>query len=112
MGAATENAEWFDGAARLVRNPARTDPRGTLTPFYFDRLPFSPRRCFTVTGVPSGTARGGHAHRTGMQLLVCLHGRIDVLMRYRGTETTVVLDAPDRGVVFGCGRVVPTDLPG
>lgn len=103
MGTVTEEAEWFDGAARLFQNPVRTDSRGALIPFYFDQLPFSPRRCFGVTGVPVATIRGGHAHRTAVQLLVCLQGRIEVLMHYRGEEVTIVLDAPDQGLLLQAG---------
>lgn len=96
-------SEFFDGQARLVACPGHADERGILTPFAFDQLPFVPRRAFVVTGTPAGCVRGGHAHRSGAQMLVCLHGRIDVLMRYRGQEATLALEPSSFGLVFGPG---------
>lgn len=95
--------EYFDGLAGLVQQPAHADERGVLVPFAFDRLPFTPYRSFVVTDTPAGAVRGGHAHRSGMQMLVCLRGRIEVLMRHRGREVTAVLESPSCGLVFGPG---------
>lgn len=94
---------YFGGLARRVRLPRHVDARGTLAPFDFAGLPFVPRRAFVVSGVPAGTVRGGHGHRTGSQLLVCIGGRIEVLMRHQDAEATLVLDPASPALVFGPG---------
>lgn len=96
-------AVYFGGRARLVGCPRHGDKRGILMPLEFDGLPFTPRRSFVVTGDAAGTVRGGHAHRSGRQLLLCLHGRIEVLMRWQGLETALVLDPASPGLLFGPG---------
>lgn len=95
--------EFFGGQARLVACRKHADERGILTPFAFDQLPFVPCRCFVVTDAPVGSVRGGHAHRSGMQMLVCLHGRIDILMRHDGQEAALTLEPASFGLVFGPG---------
>ena len=76
-----EMTQYFGGRARQVACPPVTDQRGSLTPFDYADLPFPPRRVFAVTDVPPGTSRGGHSHGSSTQLLVCLAGRIELLMR-------------------------------
>ena len=92
--------EYFGGQARLIACSPQTDERGVLTPFYFDRMPFTPCRSFTVTNVPAGTVRGGHAHRSGLQMLVCLQGRIEIRMHHKDEEAVLVME-PCSSLVFG-----------
>jgi dTDP-4-dehydrorhamnose 3,5-epimerase-like enzyme len=54
------------------------DHRGVLTPVYLEKCPFIPVRLFCVTEVPKFCYRGGHAHRTNKQYLICLQGNISV----------------------------------
>ena len=80
-----------------------SDERGNLLPLDFDRLPFTPRRVFTVTGVPVGSIRGEHGHRSGEQLLVCLQGKIDLLLRKGHEEATTALTPAGPGLLLGAG---------
>lgn len=89
--------------ASVVPLERHEDSRGVLVPIEFPDLPFEPRRAFTVSGVPPGTARGGHAHRSGRQFLVCPTGRVEVRLRDRIGVETVVLDRPDRGLLIEPG---------
>ncbi|MFO1130720.1 MAG: FdtA/QdtA family cupin domain-containing protein [Hyphomicrobiales bacterium] len=86
-----DDDEFLGGQARLLRLADSIDQRGKLLPIPFAELPFVPRRCFCVSQVPAGTVRGKHAHRESWQLLICLNGRIDVLMRDGHGEATVQL---------------------
>ena len=52
------------------------DDFGYLVPMSFGEFPFSPVRAFLVGGVPEGTVRGNHAHKTCHQMLVCLSGKV------------------------------------
>ncbi|MEQ9394751.1 sugar 3,4-ketoisomerase [Haliea sp.] len=71
-----------------------SDERGLLLPLDWESLPFTPRRIFTVSGVPAGTVRGGHGHRTCAQLLVAIAGEIEVQLAHGGERRRVVL-TPD-----------------
>lgn len=94
---------WFSGRARSICCQIHADERGTLLPLEFASLPFMPCRLFTVTGVPAGGVRGGHGHRVGQQLLVCLQGSIAVLMRCEKKEVHTVLVPGGPGLLFGPG---------
>ena len=88
------NGNFFGGRAWLEYHDRHADERGNLDVFDFDRMPFNPCRSFLVQGVPAGTVRGGHMHRSGMQMLSCLNGRIEIMMRYHQEEITLML-CPD-----------------
>lgn len=53
-----------------------TETRGILGVAEFSQLPFVPKRLFWISGVPSGTSRAGHAHRSCTQLLIGISGSI------------------------------------
>lgn len=81
---------------RVAMVPVRrcSDERGSLLPLEWGSLPFLPCRIFTVSGVPAGTTRGRHGHRTCEQLLVAVAGEIEVQLAYRSERRTMVL-TPD-----------------
>ncbi|MEQ8262811.1 FdtA/QdtA family cupin domain-containing protein [Pseudohaliea sp.] len=95
--------EWFDGRARLLDIVRSVDERGTLTPLDFPALPFTPRRLFTVAGVPAGARRGGHGHRRGEQLLLCIAGRIAVRLAATGRSASLTLQADGPALLIGPG---------
>jgi hypothetical protein len=103
FGPTADAASFFDGRARLVACPVVMEPRGSLLPLHLAELPFVPRRVFAITDVPVGTERGGHAHRSGMQLLVCLQGRVEVLMRVADETLSLVLTPGASGLLLGPG---------
>jgi len=59
---------------------------GKLIPIEFKDLPFVPRRVFTVSGVHEMELRGGHAHRSNRQVLVCVAGSITIHLQRPGEE--------------------------
>lgn len=99
----SQGLAWFSGRARLIPCKVHADQRGTLLPLDFDRLPFKPRRVFTVAGMPAGTVRGGHGHRVGEQLLICLQGQIEALLRRGREEAHAVLLPAGPGLLLGPG---------
>lgn len=56
------------------------DERGSLIPVEFKWLPFVPQRLFVVRDVPEGVIRGEHAHYVNKQYLICLQGKIEVVL--------------------------------
>jgi hypothetical protein len=101
MSSLVPQAEYFGGRVVLLRLPDSVDQRGKLLPIPFAELPFVPRRCFCVSQVPVGTERGKHAHRDGWQLLFCLSGRIDILMRDGQSEATACLADDSHALLIG-----------
>lgn len=92
---------WFDGRARLLTFTRQRDPRGVLLPIDVDQLPFPVRRIFTVADVPPGTVRGGHGHRRGWQLLLCVQGQIRVRMRCQAEQVELLLEDSGPGLLIG-----------
>ena len=81
----------------------RTDQRGSLLPLDWESLPFTPRRIFTVSGVPAGTVRGGHGHRTCAQLLVAIAGEIEVQLAHGGERRRVLLTPESPALLVRAG---------
>lgn len=87
------------GGCRLLDLPAVEDLRGLLSFGEVGaQLPFTPRRYFLVTGVPSPEVRGEHAHKTLEQFLVCVAGSVDVVVDDGRRRAQVTLDRFDRGL--------------
>ena len=81
------------------RFPWVKDPRGNLAVGEFEKeIPFSPKRYFIVSGVPSGGIRGEHAHKQCHQFLICAYGRCSVTVDDGTTRREVVLDSPSTGI--------------
>jgi acetyltransferase-like isoleucine patch superfamily enzyme/dTDP-4-dehydrorhamnose 3,5-epimerase-like enzyme len=83
----------------LHRLPRFEDMRGALSVAEFARdLPFVPQRQFLVYGVPSAEVRGEHAHRHCAQFLICVHGRVSVIVDDGAQREEYLLDAPNLGL--------------
>ena len=61
-------------------------------------VPFSPKRYFLVSDVPSAATRGEHAHRVCEQFLVCISGRVAVLVDDGSRREEIELDNCDIGL--------------
>jgi len=83
----------------LIHQRRFSDPRGTLDLMETSKdLPFPPKRFFWVFGVPEGSERGFHAHKTGQQVLFCLDGAIELTLRNHDSEESIVLHSGGPGV--------------
>jgi dTDP-4-dehydrorhamnose 3,5-epimerase-like enzyme len=83
-------------AVRLQKLPVIKDPRGSLSfAEYRESLPFLPKRYFIVFDVGEGQIRGGHAHKTVHQLLVCVKGSCLVSVDDGKARDEVMLDRPE-----------------
>ncbi len=75
------------------------DMRGNLSVGEFLRdVPFTPKRFFLISDVPSPEVRGERAHRRCHQFLVCVKGSCRVLLDDGKYRREVRLDRPDLGV--------------
>ena len=66
-------------------------------------LPFEPKRFFLVHGVPAGTTRGGHAHRSCEQYLVAVRGKVEVALDDGEGKTEFLLERPDQALHIPAG---------
>ena len=83
----------------LVAQRRFIDERGALNLLEASReLPFTPKRVFWVTGVPKGSERGFHAHKTGNQLLFCVQGSILLSLKTHAGDETILLSPEGPGV--------------
>lgn len=75
------------------------DPRGSLTVAETGAgLPFAAERLFIVHGVPAGTTRGFHAHKSCHQFLIATSGVVEVMLDNGSERITVRLDALTQGL--------------
>jgi acetyltransferase-like isoleucine patch superfamily enzyme/dTDP-4-dehydrorhamnose 3,5-epimerase-like enzyme len=83
-----------------VHHLARADDlRGALVAAEVPReVPFAVKRVFAVFDVPSEHVRGEHAHRELSQFLICLRGRVHVMVDDGTRRDVLLLDEPTIGV--------------
>lgn len=77
-----------------------TDARGNLS--FLEELkdvPFEVKRVYWLNNVPEQQVRGGHAHKTGEQVIVAMQGIIEVVLESpNGERLSYTLDRPDKGL--------------
>ncbi|MBA3896360.1 MAG: WxcM-like domain-containing protein [Sphingomonadaceae bacterium] len=94
-----ESAESKVAGVRLLQLPRFSDLRGSLSVGEFGKhIPFQPRRVFVVFDVPSRETRGEHAHYKCEEVLICVHGSLEVVADDGFNRMTYLLDRPDLGV--------------
>jgi hypothetical protein len=85
--------------ARLVDIKLIGDERGLLSfGEVGNPLPFTPTRYFTISNVPSDTARGGHAHLECHQFLACIAGSCSVELDDGIRCDQLILASPGQGL--------------
>jgi hypothetical protein len=83
----------------IFQFPWVNDSRGDLTVGEFEsEFPFSPKRYFIISGVPSGEIRGEHAHLKCHQFLICAYGQCSVTVDDGSTRLEVQLNKPSVGI--------------
>ena len=68
-----------------------------------DLLPFDPKRVYYLYDVPNGSARGGHAHKQLLQLMVAVSGSFEVVIDDGDSKKVFRLDQPKEGLLFPPG---------
>lgn len=83
----------------LFSFPLHCDARGTLgvaDTLQDGILPFAVQRVFWITNIPQGASRGGHAHRTCHEALVCVSGSCEISLTTSSETLKFVLDNPGK----------------
>lgn len=95
--------DWLCGRAQFLRFAPQADQRGTLLPIELEDIPFVVRRIFVISPGDAGEIRGGHSHRNGRQLLVCLDGEIEVSLQEAGCTHAVTLRPDGVSLIIEAG---------
>jgi len=84
---------------KLYKLESHKDLRGNLIAEELNKdFPFIPKRFFLVYDVPNKKIRGEHAHKTCEQFLICIKGKITVLIDNGKERNQVELDSPEKGL--------------
>jgi len=62
---------------------------------------FAIERIYYLYDVPTTAARGAHGHRELQQLIVAVHGQVEVRLDDGYRQWSYLLDRPDRGLYIG-----------
>lgn len=84
---------------KLVQLPVVEDLQGNLAFAEGEsHVPFPIARVFYVYDVPAGAVRGGHAHIALEQVVFCVAGRFDVVVRNGTRRRTFAIEDPRAGL--------------
>jgi dTDP-4-dehydrorhamnose 3,5-epimerase-like enzyme len=88
---------------RISDIPKINDPRGNLAVIEKDVIPFKIERVYYLFDVPSGSKRGGHAHKALNQFLIALSGSFDVIVKDGKHTNRITLNNPSKGLLISPG---------
>lgn len=63
-------------------------------------IPFEMKRVYYLYDIPSSAKRGGHAHKSLVQVLIAISGSFDVLLKNDISERKVTLNKPNIGLLI------------
>lgn len=85
---------------QLIDVPKIQDRRGNLSVIEGSTIPFVSKRVYYLYDVPSGSKRGGHAHKKQQEFLIALSGSFDVILKDGKSSQTVTLNKPNLGLLI------------
>jgi dTDP-4-dehydrorhamnose 3,5-epimerase-like enzyme len=88
---------------KILNIPKIEDPRGNLAVIEKDVIPFKMERVYYLFDVPSGSTRGGHAHKALNQFLIALSGSFDVIFKDGKNDKRITLNNPSKGLLITPG---------
>ncbi|WP_396212194.1 sugar 3,4-ketoisomerase [Flavobacterium sp.] len=88
---------------QIIEIPKIKEPRGNLSVIEKDIIPFEMNRVYYLYDVPSGSERGGHAHKNLKQFLIALSGSFNVILNDGKEEKVITLNKPNEGLLINPG---------
>jgi len=84
---------------RFFNTRTMVEPDGNLVPIESNYdVPFNIKRIFYVYGVKDQNDRGKHAHYKTKQVLICLNGKIEVLVHDGKRKQKYLLESPQQAL--------------
>ena len=83
-----------------IELPKICDQRGNLSVIEKEAIPFDFKRVYYLYDVPSGSERGGHAHKNLFQFIIPLSGSFDVVLHDGQSSSTILLNKPNVGLLI------------
>ena len=92
----------MDSKFKLIRLNKNDDYRGQLTFISgCSDIPFEIRRVYYFHNTPTHIKRGGHAHKTNLQLIIAIHGSFEIIIDTGMKRKDYVLNNPHEGLFIG-----------
>ena len=89
---------------QLINFKPLGDERGSLIAIEAEKsVPFPVRRVYYIFATKKGVERGFHAHKALNQVAVAVTGSCEMVLDDGQSETTVLLDSAEKGVLIGPG---------
>lgn len=88
---------------QIITIPKIEERRGNLSVIENDTIPFDIKRVYYLYDVPTGSERGGHAHKDLQQFLIALSGSFDVVLNDGKEEQIITLNKPYEGLLINSG---------
>jgi dTDP-4-dehydrorhamnose 3,5-epimerase-like enzyme len=83
--------------SKWINFKTMTDGRGELTVIESE-IPFSIQRVYYLYGVPIGQQRANHGHKELEQVVIPVHGSLEIILDNGETSEKFVLDDPTKGL--------------
>ena len=84
---------------KFFNSGTMVEPDGNLVPIESNYdVPFPIKRVFYVYGVKDQNDRGKHAHYKTKQVLICVHGKVEVLVDDGKKQQKYLLESPQQAL--------------
>lgn len=84
--------------SKILNLPKIEDPRGNLSVIEKEIIPFNIKRVYYLYDLPSGSERGGHAHKEQQEFIIAVSGSFDVILDDGKEKKTFSLNKPNEGL--------------
>lgn len=82
----------------IVPVRSHLDARGSLGVVEQADIPFEIKRVYYLFDVPIGAVRGEHGHKLLEQLIICMHGRLEITLNDGHGQYHFTLDTPAKAL--------------